>query len=107
MTASIKAFGSGVSESFDALVDNSPIIAFGSAIGGGVGYLMGGYPMAWLAAKVTALALGILYAMGRPVCVIQPNILSPDNSRAIGNITASAGFPYFLVHCVHLLVASL
>ncbi len=104
MTASIKSFGSGVSESFNALVDNSPALVLGTAIAGGVGYLAGGYPLGWLAAKVTALVLGVLYTVNRPVCVIQPNILCPENTHAIGSVAASAGIPYFLVHCIQLLI---
>lgn len=104
MTASVKSFGSGISESFNSLVDNSGVIVLGSAVGAGVGFLVGGTPMAWLAAKVTGLVLGVIYAMGQPTCVIQLNILSPQNSRTIGNVVASAGIPYFLIHALHLLI---
>jgi len=104
MTASIKSFASGVEQSFNSLVDNSPIIVLGSVVGAGVGYLAGGCAMAWLAAKITGLVLGMIYAMGRPKCVIEPNILSQGNCRAIGNVVASLGIPYFLIHCVHILV---
>lgn len=106
MTSSIKSFGSGVSESFNLLADNAPVIALGIAVGGGIGFLIGGYPAAWLAAKTTALALGLIYAIGNPKCVIQPNILSPENCHSIGSIAASAGIPYFLIHCIQILVGA-
>ncbi|HSX11155.1 MAG TPA: hypothetical protein VLF94_05525 [Chlamydiales bacterium] len=104
MAASVKSFGSGTLESFNSLVDHSGVIVLGSAAGAAVGFVVGGVPMAWLAAKITGLVLGMIYAMGRPTCVIQLNILSPQNSRAIGNVVASAGIPYFLIHALHLFV---
>ncbi len=104
MTASIKSLGSGISESFSPLADNAPIIALGSALGGGIGFLIGGYPLGWLAAKITGLILGVIYAMGSPTCVIEPNILSPRNCYTIGRVGASAAIPYFLIQCLQMLV---
>lgn len=103
MTASVKSFGSGMSESFNSLVDNAPVIALGSAVGGGIGFLIGGYPAAWVAAKITGLVLGLIYAMGRFTCEVEPNILSPQNCHSIGKAVASGGVPYLLIHFAQVL----
>jgi fructose/tagatose bisphosphate aldolase len=105
MTAAIRSFGTGVTESSGALIDHFVTISAGTAIAGGVGFLMGGTPLAWLAAKIAAMVMGMINAMGQaPVSLHPDHLLSAENGRSIGRMTTSIGIPPLLVYAVQLFV---
>jgi len=97
MVASIKAFGYGAEESYNALVDNSVIIIISTATCAGIGYLIGGASMAWVAAKVTSLVLGAAYAIYPSTIGTDLKSLSHRTARSFGNIAASLWIPYCVI----------
>ena len=104
MTTAVKSLGSGAFDSFNALVEQAPIIAVGVVVSSAVGFLSGGSAVAWLAAKVAGMVLGILYSLGRPEFVIERDILSAKNCNAVGRVVGSIGIPYVFIRAIELLV---
>ncbi len=97
MVAFVKAFGYGAEESFNALVDNSVIIIISTASSAGIGYLIGGASMAWVAAKVTSLVLGAAFAIDPSTVETDLKSLSHRTARSVGNIVSSLWIPYCVI----------
>ena len=97
MTVSRKAFSSGVSESCSELTENAPAIILAIGTCAAIGFLVGGTPGAWIAAKISSLALGAAFAINPSKLPRDFSSLIDRTSHTAGNVVASLCIPFALV----------